>query len=86
MLRLTFTLGCANNHRVEVPETEGQNRNLQPCPECGKPMFVQRLNVAGEASPAVGRRCPVHADNDPCCWRQNGWRSSLHESRKVEPV
>lgn len=77
-LSLTFTLACANGHRVEVPEDEGQSRNLDPCPECGKPLFVQRLNIGGEATPAVAQRCPVHADGDPCCWRGNGWVSSLH--------
>lgn len=81
-LSLTFTLGCTNGHRVEVPDGEGQSLNGTSCGECGEPLLRQRINVAGEAAPAVAQRCPVHADNDPCCWRGNGWRNSLLEARK----
>jgi hypothetical protein len=81
-LKLTFTLACVNGHRREVDETEGQRLNGTACDICYKPMFVQRLNVGpANVSPVDARRCPQHSNGDPCCWRQNGWVSSLRQGR-----
>lgn len=76
-LALSFTLACRNDHRIQVGESEGQRLNGSACEDCGEPMFVARLTIAGEAIPAQTQRCPVHSDGDPCCWRQTDWVSSF---------
>jgi len=54
-LKLTFTLACANGHRRDVDETEGQRLNGTACDICYKPMLVQRLNVGPPPVPKLPR-------------------------------